>query len=106
MQQQASGHPVSLVNHMNIMCSLSPSLTEVGLFCVDSQEHVKKYEDVDAMSVFRYRESIPGQPPAFLQCGDFVYPLVPGKSPVLKASDHVYMFPELKGEKGEESWGW
>ena len=76
---------------------------------MDSQEHVKKYEDVNAMSVFRYRESIPGQPPAFLQCGDFVYPLVPGKSPVLKASDHVYMFPELKGkgeEKGEESWGW
>lgn len=65
---------------------------------------MKKYEDVDAMSVFRYRESIPGQPPAFLQCGDFVYPLVPGKSPVLKGSDHVYMFPELKG-KGEEREG-
>ena len=62
---------------------------------------MKKYEDVDAMSVFRYRESIPGQPPAFLQCGDFVYPLVPGKSPVLKGSDHVYMFPELKGEDEE-----
>jgi len=66
-----------------------------------------KYEDADALSVFRYCESIPGQPPAFLQCGGFVYPLVPGRSPVLKASDHVYMFPELKGEsKGgdRESW--
>jgi len=74
--------------------------TGIGLFQVDNQDHVMKYEDADALSVFRYCESIPGQPPAFLQCGGFVYPLVPGRSPVLKASDHVYMFPELKGENG------
>ena len=30
--------------------------------------------------------------------------MVPGKSPVLKGSDHVYMFPELKGN-GEEREG-
>lgn len=32
LQQQASGHPVSLVNHMNIMCSLSPSHTQTNRY--------------------------------------------------------------------------
>lgn len=59
---------------------------------------MRKFEDVDALSVFQYREKIKGQPPAFLQCGGFVYPLIPGKSPILKTSDKVYMFPELKND--------
>ena len=65
---------------------------------------MRKFEDVDAINVFQYREKIKGQPPAFLQCGGFVYPLIPGKSPVLKTSDKVYMFPELKsdGKEGKE----
>lgn len=45
-----------------------------------------------------------GQPPAFLQCGEFVYPLIPGKSPVLRRSGYkVFMFPELGGEEGEST---
>jgi len=39
-----------------------------------------------------------GSPPAFMQCGEWVFPLVPGKSPVLKAADTTYMFPELQGD--------
>ena len=39
-----------------------------------------------------------GNPPAFIQCGEWVFPLVPGKSPVLKAADTTYMFPELQGD--------
>ena len=65
---------------------------------MDSQDHVRKFEDVDNLSVFRYQERIKGQPPAFLQCNGFIYPLIPGRSPVLKASEKVYMFPDLKGE--------
>ena len=72
--------------------------TGIALFEVDSKEHVRKYEDVDALSVFQYREKIKGQPPAFLQCGGFVYPLIPGKSPILKTGDKVYMIPELKND--------
>ena len=77
--------------------------TGIALFEVDKKEHVRKFEDVDAINVFQYREKIEGQPPAFLQCGGFVYPLIPGKSPVLKTSDKVYMFPQLKsdGRRGE-----
>ncbi|CAI8030246.1 Spartin [Geodia barretti] len=72
----------------------------IGLFQVDKQDHVRKFEDVDTLSVFRYHDRIKGQPPAFLQCGGFIYPLIPGRSPVLKASENVYMFPDLKGEDG------
>ena len=42
--------------------------------------------------------SLLGNPPAFIQCGEWVFPLVPGKSPVLKAADATYMFPELQGD--------
>ena len=45
-----------------------------------------------------------GQPPAFLQCGDFVYPLVPGKSPILHSSGGAYVFSEL-GETEDEQGG-
>lgn len=74
------------------------SLTGIGLFQVDKNEHVVQYEDADTFSIFHYREKIEGQPPAFLQCGVFVYPLVPGKSPVFKASERMYVFPELRNE--------
>ena len=63
---------------------------------------MRKFEDVDALSVFQYKEKIKGQPPAFLQCGGFVYPLIPGKSPILKTGDKVYMFPELKNDGKRE----
>jgi len=59
---------------------------------------VRRYEDVDALSVFRYRDPPQGQPPAFIQCGGFVYPLVRGSSPVLKSCDRMYTFPDLRGE--------
>ncbi len=65
---------------------------------MDRRDHVRRYEDADALSVFKYREPMEGQPPAFLQCGGFVYPLVKGTSPVLKTGERTYMFPELRGE--------
>jgi len=41
--------------------------------------------------------------PAFLKVGSWVYPLVPGKSPVLKSRFGSYLFPDLdnsiEGEK-------
>jgi hypothetical protein len=35
--------------------------------------------------------------PAFLKVGSWVYPLVPGQSPVLKSNLGKYMFPDLDG---------
>ena len=44
--------------------------------------------------------SLPGKPSAFVQCGQWVYPLAAGKSPVLKSAPTTYMFPEL-GRNGK-----
>ena len=89
---------------LNVCLTVAYTHEGISLFEVDSKEHVRNFEDVDALSVFQYRETIKGQPPAFLQCGGFVYPLVPGKSPILKTSDKVYMFPELRNN-GKNTWG-
>jgi len=34
-------------------------------------------------------------PPAFLKCGEWIYPLNPGQTPVLRTQSGSYMFPEL-----------
>ena len=41
----------------------------------------------------------------FLQCGSWVFPLVPGRSPVLKTEDKTFMIPDinLDGEQSERS---
>ncbi|XP_065896527.1 spartin-like [Dysidea avara] len=72
----------------------------VGLFRVNSRGNVVKFEDVDGLNVFCFKERVKGNPPAFLQCGKWIFPLLPGKSPVLKASDCTYMFPELQEDDG------
>ncbi|PIK57765.1 putative spartin [Apostichopus japonicus] len=42
----------------------------------------------------RVRET--GQPPAFLQVGEWLYPLVPGQSPALRSNDGAYIFPDCE----------
>jgi hypothetical protein len=37
-------------------------------------------------------------PPAFIEVGEWTYPLVRGKSPILKAHYGGYMFPDLEGD--------
>ena len=89
------------------------------IFRVSSNGEVSKCTSADSLSIFRYRNKIPGrvishdshmilfsnapnttsgQPPGFLQCGDFIYPLVPGKSPVLHTSKRAYVFPDVTSE--------
>ncbi len=38
----------------------------------------------------------PAPAPAFLQIGDWTYPLIAQKSPVYKSFDGTYMFPDLR----------
>jgi spartin len=33
--------------------------------------------------------------PAFLQVGDWTYPLIPSHSPVFRSTEGIYMFPDL-----------
>lgn len=37
----------------------------------------------------------PEAPPAFLKCGEWIYPLHPGRSPALKTFYKTYMFPDI-----------
>lgn len=37
-------------------------------------------------------------PPAFLQVGDWVYPLLPGQSPALAADYGAYLFPNASSD--------
>lgn len=34
-------------------------------------------------------------PPAFLKCGEWLFPLEPGQSPILKTAHRTYMFPDI-----------
>ena len=34
-------------------------------------------------------------PPAFLQCNAWMFPMIPGRSPVLNTEPHTYMFPDI-----------
>lgn len=38
-------------------------------------------------------------PAVFLQCGSWVFPLVPGRSPVLKTEDRTFMIPDINLDK-------
>jgi spartin len=70
------------------------------LIRVDDKGIVLSYISADSLNIFKYKNHIPGQPPAFLQCGDFVYPLIPGQSPVLRSSYKAYMFPDVESDNG------
>ena len=35
------------------------------------------------------------RPPAFIEVGEWVYPLVPGNSPVLHCTNGAYIFPNI-----------
>ena len=38
------------------------------------------------------------RPPAFLRVGDWVYPLMPGCSPVLHCANGAYVFPNISSD--------
>ena len=56
----------------------------------------KKFKKLLSKFLSDAHKNAPGeQDPAFLQVGTWVYPLVKGKSPVLKSKESAYMFPDL-----------
>ena len=46
-----------------------------------------------SLFIFRFCDS--KEDSAFLQVGTWVYPLIKGKSPILKSNEGAYMFPDL-----------
>lgn len=55
--------------------------------------HIVKFEE--PMERIRGSQLAHDAPPAFIQVGDWFYPLVPGASPVLHTTFGAYLFPDL-----------
>lgn len=68
-----------------------------------SSLHVVKFED----QIGRIQETsaTSEMPPAFMQVGDWVYPLLPQASPILHTTYGAYIFPDLTSEEAGASVG-
>ena len=66
---------------------------KVNIFYINAQGQVTTPYEPSALYLYKFSSS--DETPALLQVGSWVYPLVPGKSPVLKSRSGSYMFPDL-----------
>lgn len=62
--------------------------------------HIVKFQDAAEESA-----QASNSPPAFIQVGEWFYPLIPGASPVLHATYGAYLFPDLSTEGAGASVG-
>ena len=84
-------------------------------FRISTDGQVSKCVQGESINIFKYRHKLKGlvifwhiywpltslgQPPAFLQCGDYVYPLIPGHSPILRSTNKAYLFPDVTDSNG------
>ena len=74
------------------------------IFFINPQGHVSAPSSPGPLRIYKFtdermaRES--NQPPAFMQVGDWLYPLLPGESPALRSREGAYMFPDFTGAPG------
>jgi len=99
----ASSAPVSGSSH-------HPAMTNADLLCridagvqvyyITPEGYVSAPSYPTCLSIYLLTEQ-PGNaasastPPAFLQVGDWIYPLLPGQSPVLQSTWGSYIFPDI-----------
>ena len=75
----------------------------VSLFYINESGQVTTPYPPSSLHLYKFRDPAMMDTPAMLQVGSWVYPLVPGKSPVLQSSSGSYMFPDLDDSlSGEE----
>jgi len=83
------------------------SMSEVQVFHVSADGEVTTPSYPETLHVVRLDRSIDKSgadlPPAFLEVGQWTYPLVRGRSPVMRSSYGGYMFPDL--EKSDATGG-
>ena len=68
---------------------------DVNLFYINESGQVTTPYPPSSLHLYKFRDPAMMDTPAMLQVGSWVYPLVPGKSPVLQSSAGSYMFPDL-----------
>lgn len=85
---------VEVPSNADILFSI-PSEVQIFYIRVDGNVSAPTYPA--ALYVYRFKDIEPSKDisPALLQVGSWVYPLVPGRSPVLRSSCGSYLFPDL-----------
>uniref|UniRef100_T1J0J2 MIT domain-containing protein n=1 Tax=Strigamia maritima TaxID=126957 RepID=T1J0J2_STRMM len=77
-------------------------LEQVQLFFVSSEGYVSAPSYPTSLTVFTLVEgtkSSSNDPSGWLQVGTWIYPLIPGHSPVLQTSYGAYMFPDTRSQQ-------
>lgn len=70
----------------------------VQIFYITADGHITAPSYPNALTINRIAPSVEPSsdtPPAFLQVGEWVYPMLPGMSPVLHATYGAYIFPDM-----------
>ena len=72
----------------------------VQIFYITPEGYVSAPSYPSALKMFKFTDRPAGasnveQPPAFLQVGNWMYPLSPGTTPVLQANYGAYIFPDM-----------
>ena len=85
---------VELPSNADILFSIP---NEVQIFYIRVDGNVSAPTYPSALFVYKFKDVnlYPDLSPALLQVGSWVYPLVPGRSPVLRSTCGSYMFPDL-----------
>ena len=77
----------------------------VQIFFINAQGHVSAPSHPGPLRIYKFKDSSlvdsANQPPAFLQVGDWLYPLIPGESPALRSRQGAFLFPDVvSGDPG------
>ncbi|XP_033742321.1 spartin-like [Pecten maximus] len=78
---------------------------DVQIFYISPEGYVSAPSYPSALRIAKFNESLTSEasnsqrPPAFLQVHDWYYPLVPGTSPALRATNGAYIFPDLSSQQ-------
>ncbi|KAJ8028469.1 Spartin [Holothuria leucospilota] len=72
----------------------------VQIYFISSAGYVSAPSYPSNLKIYKFFDEekvrVTGQPPAFLQVGEWLYPLVPGRSPALRSDDGAYIFPDCE----------
>jgi len=94
-----SSHHPNMTN-ADLLCRIEDG---VQLYYITPEGYVSAPSYPSSLSIYLLTDGRDGAasatncetPPAFLQVGDWIYPLLPGQSPVLQSNWGSYIFPDV-----------
>ncbi|CAH1777610.1 unnamed protein product [Owenia fusiformis] len=77
---------------------------EVQIYYISAEGYVSAPSYPSSLKICKFRgqneaSREDGRPPGFLNVGEWVYPLIPGTSPVLQAEYGAYIFPDVQSDQ-------